>query len=78
MDFVFDLLNDRSPHEGSKSLFSYGNAQIDEMSPIIIDMNLEDLRYVTKSSHIAIPSIKLTFIQICRTSRRAEKKIYGS
>ena len=75
MDFFFDLLNDWIPHEGSKSLFSYGDAQIDEMSPIIIDTNVEDLRYVTKSSHIVVPSIKLTFIQICRTSRRVEEKI---
>ena len=46
----------------TKVFFSYGDAQIDEMSPIIIDTNVEDLRYVTESSHIAIPSIKLTFI----------------
>ena len=59
----------------AKGFFSYGDAQIYEMSPIIIDMNVEDFRYVTKSSHIAIPSIKLTFIQICRTSRRTEEKI---
>ena len=59
----------------TKVVLAYGDAQIDEMSPIIIDTNVEDLRYVKKSSHIATPSINLTFIHICRTSRRAEEKI---
>ena len=75
MDFIFDFLYDQSPHEGSKVFFSYGDAQIDKMSPFIIEMNVKDLRYVLKGSHIAIPTIELTFIQICKTSWGAKKKV---
>ena len=34
MDFIFDLLDDRSPHSRGKGLFGYGNTHISEMGPI--------------------------------------------
>ena len=78
MYFVFDFLDDRSPHERSKGFFSYGDAQIDEMSPIMVDRNVEDLGYVSKSSHIAIPAIELTFIQICKIAKGTKEEFERS
>ena len=78
MNFVFDLLEDRSQHERSKGFFSYGDAQIDKMSPLIIDTNAKDLGYVLKCSHIAIPAIEMTFIQVCRTAKGTKKEFERS
>ena len=64
MDFIFDLLDDRSPHGRGKGLFGYGNTQISEMSPIISSVNVDNLRYTTKSCYVVIPSIELTFVQV--------------
>ena len=65
MDLVFDLLNDRSPYDGSKGLFSYRDAQVVEVSLVKVDTYVKDLRNVSESNHIAIPTIELTFIQVC-------------
>ena len=75
MDFIFNLLDDRSPHGRRKGLFDYRNTQISEMGPIISSINVEDLRYTTKSYYVAIPSIELTFVQVGRASKRAEENI---
>ena len=75
IDFVLDLLDDRSPHSRGTGLFNYGDTQISEMSPIISGVNVKDLRYTTESCYVAIPSIELTFVQVGRASRRAEEKI---
>ena len=75
MDFIFNLLDDWSPHGRRKGLFNYRDTHISEMGPIISSINVEDLRYTTKSCYVAIPSIELTFVQVGRASRRAEEKI---
>ena len=77
MNLVFDLLYDRSPHGRSKGLFVYGDAQVDEMSPIMVDMNVEDLGYVSKSNHIVVSDTELTFIQVCSTTRGTKKEAEG-
>ena len=75
MDFIFNLLNDRIPHGRRKGLFNYRDTHISEMGPIISSINVEDLRYTTKSYYVAIPSIELTFVQVGRASKRVEEKI---
>ena len=64
MDFIFDLLDDRSPHSRGKGIFGYGNTQISEMGPIKSCVVMENMRYTTESCCVAIPSIELTFVQI--------------
>ena len=75
MYFIFNLLDDQSPHDRSKGIFGYRNTQINEMGPIISSINVEDLRYITESCYVAIPSIELTFVQVGRASKRVEEKI---
>ena len=77
MNLFFDLLNDRIPHGGNKGFFGYGDAQVDEVSQIMIDMNVKNLGYISKSNHIAVPAIKLTLIQVCCTSIGTKKKVEG-
>ena len=77
MNLVFDLLYDRSPHGGSKGFLGYGDAQVDEVSPVVIDTNMKDLKYVSKRNHIDVLAIKLTLIQVCCTSRGSKKEVKG-
>ena len=73
MDFIFNLLDDRSPHGRRKGIFNYRDTHISEMGPIISSINVEDLRYIMESCYIAVPSIELTFVQVGRASRRVEE-----
>ena len=78
MDFVFDVLDDQSPHSRGKGIFSYRNTQINEMGPMISNIYAEDLRNTAESCYIVVPSIKMTFVQVGRASKRTEEEIQGS
>ena len=64
MDFIFDLLDDRSPHSRGTGLFNNWDTQVCEMSLVIISVNVEDFRYTAKGCDVAIPPIELTLDQV--------------
>ena len=77
MDLAFNILDYWCPHDRSEGLFNDGDAQIVEMSPVIVKVNLENLRDVSKGDHITVPSIELTLIQVCSTTIGTKKEVEG-
>ena len=68
MDLSCNLLDYWCRHGRSEGIFSDGDAQIVEMSLVIVKENLENLRDVSKGDHITVPSIEMTFFQVLCTS----------
>ena len=77
MDIVFYLLDGWCPHGQSEGIFSYGDAQIDEVSPVEVKAYVENLGDVSECDHIFIPIVELAYIHICSTTRGAKKKVKG-
>ena len=68
VDLIFNPLDYWCPHDRCEGLFSDGDTQVVEMSPVIVREDLENLRDVSKGNHIIVPSIELAFIQISCTA----------
>ena len=45
------------------------------MGPIVVDFDMQNLRYATKSCDVAIPAIELTLVQVSRASRGMKEEV---
>ena len=45
------------------------------MGPIVVDVDMQKLRYATKSCDVVVPAIELTFVQVSRASRGMEEEV---